>query len=111
MALGTLTVSSRDSAGPNDTLFLDTVSLAGDGAYPTGGSTGLQTALQAVTKDARAIVAVIPVGACGGYVPRWDRANGKLQMFTTVDGGGALAEVTDATDLSATTLKLLVLSK
>lgn len=113
MALGTMTADAANAIdSPNEVTYHDVVSLAGDGAYATGGSTGFDTAFQALTKTGREILSVEPVGACGGYVPRWDYANKKLLVYTSNGAGpAALAEFTNGGNLSGTTFKLLVKSR
>lgn len=111
MAIGTMTLTSASVGNTSQTLYADKISMVGDGAYPTGGSTGVQTALRALTKDQRTILAVVGIGANGGYLPVWDAANGKLQLFTVGGNAGVVAaELANATDVSGTTFKLLVLS-
>lgn len=107
MALGTLTHTSQNARSGLDVVFHDEVTLVGDASYPTGGTAGFQAAMRALTKDQREILAVIPIGAQGaaGRMPVWDKANGKLMMFN-----GA-SEVANATDLSAITYRLLVISR
>mgnify|MGYP000862448838 CR=1 FL=1 len=112
MALGTPTLD--ESAGRNGApVFVDLVSLLGDTSYPTGGSTGLEAALEALVGAGRKILGVIPL-ECGGYLPQWDLANGKLKMFYGDNNNasdGPLIEVPNATALNGVTMKLLVLSK
>lgn len=110
--IGALTVTDKSIDGSNKTLYVDEISLVGDSSYPTGGMTGVQAALQAVVKDQRAILAVVNTGANGGYITQWDFANSKLQLFTAGGSAGtALAELANATNVSGTTFKLMVLSK
>lgn len=107
MALGLLTsVNAAAAQGP---IFYDTVTLVGDAAYPTGGSTGLQAKLQTLRGDGRVIITV-SVADGAGYVVHYNNANDKLLLYTQ-DGAGALADVADATDLSGVTLKLVIISK
>lgn len=111
MAIGTLTVDGKKQSAPSQTTFIDAISLVGDGAYPTGGSTGVQAALRAKTGDNRTILGVIPIGLNGGYLPVWDLANGKLIMLTTDGTAAPPVEVANAANLSGTTFKLLVISQ
>jgi hypothetical protein len=105
MALGLLTgVNAAAAQGP---IFFDTVTLVGDGAYPSGGSTGLQAKLQTLRGDGRVIVGVM-VADGAGFVTHYNNANDKLIVYTQ-DGSGALAEVTG--DQSAITYKLIIVSK
>lgn len=103
MALGALVgVNAAAAQGP---IFLDTVTLVGDGAYPTGGSTGLQAKLNTLRGDGRVIISVDVLNA-GGYEVRYDPLTDRLWVFT-----GAGVEVANATDLSGETMKLLITSK
>lgn len=105
MALGLLTsVNAAASQGP---IFFDTVTLVGDGAYPSGGSAGLQAKLQTLRGDGRVIVGVISADGVG-YVVNYNNANDKLLLYIQ-DAGGTLAEATG--DLSGVTLKLVIVSK
>lgn len=107
MALGTLTgVSAAAAQGP---IFIDTVTLVGDSAYPTGGSTGLQAKLQTLRGDGRVIV-FVNVADASGNVLVYNSTNEKLIVYQQ-DAGGALAEPANATDLSGTTFKLVIVSK
>lgn len=112
MAIGAMTKNSGQSAGSHPgPLFVDTISFTGDAAYATGG-TDILTPFQALVGSSRDIVAVMPAGDCGGFVPIFDTATGKLKVFTSNGAApAALAEFTNAGDLSATTFDLLVLSK
>jgi hypothetical protein len=113
MAIGTLSLGSIAAPGAEPPVFLDLVSFAGDGAYPTGGTAAFQTTFRTKVKSAREILAVIPQD-CGGYVPCYDKTNDKLKVyFANNDGGadGPLIEVTSAADLSAITFNVLVVSR
>lgn len=112
MALGTLTLDAKRYNGPSDSVYWDEVTLVGDASYPTGGTTGLEAALQALTKDQREILCVFPIGLCGGFVPRWDKANKKLIILTSNGAApAAMAEFTNAGNNSGTTYKLGILSR
>lgn len=113
MAIGTLTLSSQPLMGSASNLLVDRITLVGDGAYPTGGMTGIEAALQAKTKDSRAIIDVRSSGLNGGYPVIWDAANKKLLVMNS--GGGAAkdipTEIDNATNLSGVTFALTILSK
>jgi hypothetical protein len=103
MALGAMIgVNAAAAQGP---IFFDTVTLVGDGAYPTGGSTGLQAKLQTLRGDGRVIIEV-QVNFAAGYEVRYDPLTDVLMVYS-----GAGVEVTNATDLSGTTFKLTIKSK
>lgn len=113
MALGTITVS--DFAGRNNRpVCFDVLSFAGDSSYPTGGTDAFEGLLEtALNYQGRKILAVVPI-ECGGYIPQWDAATGKLKMYYGDNNNasdGALIEVPNTTNLSAVTMKLLVISK
>ena len=112
MAITTVTRTSGDST-LGEKVFLDRVSFAGDGAYPTGGTLTLQSKLRELTRDQRTILAVVSLG-CGGYVPEWNPAVDGLKVLYGDNNNasdGPLIEVPNATDLSAVTFNLLVISK
>lgn len=59
--------------------------------------------------DLYKIVTVLPAGNQGGYVPVWNSATGKLQIFDTGSGANAaLAEKANGSDLFFTTFRLLL---
>lgn len=110
MALGAMTLQAESANDRATPLFMDVVSFAGDDAYPTGGS-AFDAAIQALTTSGRDPMAVVGLD-CGGYVVAYDRATGKMKVYTSNGAGpAALAEVPNATDLSATTFNVLVISK
>lgn len=105
MTLGALTLIDHNSAAQGP-LFLDHVSLVGDGAYATGGTTGLQALYQAAVKSKRTIVAIIP-GFCGDAVPSYDPATDKLQVQVM----STAAEAANAANLAGSTYKFCIVSK
>lgn len=107
MALGAMV--SNNAAAAQGPIFFDTVTVVGDAAYPTGGSTGLQAKLQTLRGDGRVIIEVT-MNDGGGYVAQYNPLNDKLIVFAQ-DAGGALGEVADTTDLSAVSLKMTIKSK
>lgn len=107
MALGAMvSISAAAAQGP---IFFDTVSVVGDGAYPTGGSTGLQAKLQALRGDGRVIIEAAAVVGSGNVI-EYDATSDHLRSYIQ-DAGGQLAEVGNAVDMSATTFKLVITSK
>ena len=113
MAIGTMTLAGKDIEGTQKALFVDSITLVGDTSYPTGGMTGVQTALRALTKDQREIIAVFNDGLNGGYMPVWDRTAGKLLMLNSGagDANSLPTEIANATSLDEVTFKFTVLSK
>ena len=103
MALGALTIVERiDSQGPRR---ISRCTLVGDGAYPTGGSTGLLAALRTALKSAgENIISVKAEGNNGDRLLEYDHANEKLivRVISTA------AEVANAVDLSGVTFGLVV---
>lgn len=110
MALGTITAQEQAAAvGP---LFADRISFAADGAYPTGGSAGFLALAQAKIGAAKNIIAVLAQD-CGGYMPAYDFTNDKLKVYYGDNNNASDApavEVPNATDLSAVTFNLVILS-
>jgi hypothetical protein len=113
MAIGTMTLASKDAAAASAPVFVDRITLVGDSAYPTGGSTGVQAALRALTGDQRTILAVFSIALNGGYMPIWDADAGKLLLLNSGAGDAKSlpTEIDNDTDLHTTTLELLVISK
>jgi hypothetical protein len=100
---------SNNAAAAQGPIFMDTVTLVGDGAYPTGGSLGLQAKLQTLRGDGRVIIAV-NVADGSGYTVQYNPLTDRLKVYEQ-DAGAAQAEVADAADLSAVSLKLVIFSK
>ena len=106
MSLGTVVV--RDSADAFSQIFVTTIEVPGDSSYPTGGtasiSTVISTALASAKKGVVDVVAVL--GGAIGYTCLYDAANDKLIVLDD-----AMAQVTNTTNLSATTFRLTVFYK
>ncbi len=110
MALGTMTRQAF-AGGQADPVYFDLLSFAGDGAYPTGGTTGIEALVKALVGNTRTILAILPQN-CGGYVPVYDEANDKLMVYGTGSGDkAALTEQDNNANLSGTTFKVIVISK
>lgn len=104
MALGTITVvKSHAAVGP---VFFDSISFPGDGSYPTGGS-DLLTPFKLKFGETREIIGILNAD-CGTNLPIYDKGNEKLMMRNLASSG---AEIANAVDQSATTMKILVISK
>jgi len=118
VALGTLTLIDAPVNGGNaasDPLFLEEVSLVGPASYTTGGDTGLQVAYRAkgVAQAHRTIINVLPVDG-KGYQFGWNSTDGKLLVYYGNNDGvadGPAVEVANATDLSGTTFRLMIMSR
>lgn len=112
MALGTsITAVSLAGEGSAHQVFAQQITLAADSAYTTGGTVKATSHLRRylASYDTRAIVAVEGWGVLASvlYLFKYDAVNDKLLAFLASTG----AEVANATDLSAMTMKLTVWSK
>ena len=94
--LMTLQPGSSDYSN-NGYLLVDGVSVVNNSALAN---------LQNV--DLYKILAVIPVGGQGGYVPVLNPVTKRVQVFRQTAATGALAEVPTGTDLSAQPFNLLI---
>ena len=114
MALGSITAGAASGnlkGAPSAPIFADKFSFAGDGNYPTGGTTGLDALLTAAAKKTLTIVSII-ADDCGGYIPVYLPANGgTLKVYEAAADGNPLDEVANTTNLSGTTFNLTVLYK
>jgi hypothetical protein len=111
MAIGAITVDASPVINSGQTRFTDFITFAGDGAYPTGGS-AIAAAIKAKIGANRDILDVREAGLCGGFVVRWDYANQKLIVLSSNGAApAALAEFTNAGNLSGTTFKLRIESR
>lgn len=111
----TLDLSPADAARGNDIWGRRRIHLfevAFDALYPTGGEV-LGLAAAGVRDAANATVFVAQVGPVNaGYAFVYDAANDKLVAFWSDNNAAAdsaLIEVADTTDLSAVTVRLLVI--
>lgn len=105
-----LTLTLLDSNHASD-LRGDQISFAGEASYATGGS-DFTALFNEKVKQSRTILSVVVVD-CGGYVVAFDPATGKLKIYYSNSDAadGPLIEVPNATNLSAVTFIVLVLSK
>ena len=109
MALGTVVVVEKSaSLGP---VRFDEVAIPGDSAYPTGGTANFTTLIRAALGvGSSEIIGMMP-GDCGGYHAVYDKQNDKLKVYRNGAINVAQVEVTATTDLSATTFRLVIVSK
>jgi len=109
MALGAITSVSEKGAKTLEPRFKAHVQFAGDGSYPTGGSTGFAALIaSALDKEGVDIISVSRVGLCGGFTPIYDSANDALLVTRTAGINAADEEVPNTTNLSGVTFDLLV---
>ena len=103
MAATATTVFTGNLFGAKQRISVSNITM--DASYPTGGE-----AITANQLGLSRITSVIPAASTTGYVPAWDQANSKLEVFygdysATVDG--VLSEVAATTDLSAVTFTVI----
>jgi hypothetical protein len=105
MALGALTgVALRNTSKPK---FVDNISFAGDTSYPTGGS-AFDALFEALVKQNRTVLAIVP-NDCGGYHPVYSA--GLLKVYRTGAINAVAEQVPNATNLSAVTFNITVISE
>jgi hypothetical protein len=104
--LSTLTVVANKMAKQTGVLYVDIISFAGDGVYPTGGTAAFKTTFQTLTKTSREPVFIEDVGGVAGTYLVYDQANDKLKAFVRTTG----VEVANGVDLSGSTFKIAVVS-
>lgn len=86
------------SVGP---IPVTSITVTGDTSYPTGGYS-----ITAASLGMKAILGMAPLGnntAAAGFEANWNTQTGKLQFYS-----GALAEVTNATDVHTLIFTILV---
>lgn len=113
MAIGTITAVDNAGRSTSHPTYLDLISFAGDGAYPTGGTASFQASVRTALGKAVTVVSVVGQD-CGGYFPFYDKANDKLIVYYINNDGGAdgpAIEVPNGTNLAAVTFNVLVISE
>jgi hypothetical protein len=115
MSLGVLALpvpSPNAGFSASEPLFVEEITMVGDAAYATGGTLGLQAAYQALgtMQSGRTIAAVLPVDTYG-YSIAWDSTLSKVKVYWPNGTGVPGVEVPAATNLSAVTFKLLIVSR
>jgi|SRR5579871_7015603 len=78
------------------------VDVAYDNSYPTGGYAIAPSAV-----GLEQILAVLAGGNLAGYIPSYNQATGKLQLFQQSAATGALTEVANTTNVSAVSHRLV----
>lgn len=111
MAIDTLVINREIGADTSPIRLFD-ITLTGDDAYPTGGTADIESVLRGLLEDARTrfgslsnlrLLSVDNTHAAATYALYFDRVNNKLLVRALADN----AEVANATDLSASTFRLL----
>lgn len=112
MALGAVALVTSNIKNAGEAVFVEEITVVGDGSYPTGGSAGLPALVKTALggRDV-AILQVNRAGACGGFTPVWVPSTQKLMVRRTAAINAADEEVPNATNLSGTTFQLQVLCK
>lgn len=112
-----LTLNNETGGRPSAPVYQLDLSIVLDTSYPTGGYTGFSTMVAAAARAATpplpdtfaaADVYGIKILDCAGYVPAYDKTNDKLKLYWCAGAGAPMTEVTNATNLSAVTLRLVV---
>lgn len=117
MALGTFTMNNETGGRPSAPVYQLDLSFALDAAYPTGGTTGFAALVQAAARAATPALNItitkddifgLKVLDAGGVVLAYDKAGDKLKAYWCAGSGARMTEVTNATDLSAITARVVV---
>lgn len=106
MPLGAMALSKEHLSNPGP-MGLARISFAGDGAYPTNGTPGIQALVCTLLKKPGLELIDVISGDCGDHVVHYDKANDKLKMRVISTG----AEVGNGVDKSGTTINCTVLYK
>ena len=105
MALGTPTRLASVGHSASAPTFSETLQLAGDGAYPTGGTLAFSAFVAtAVGKESVDVIAVTDCGAFAATTVQYDQVADSLISIVRATG----AQVADTTDLSGTTFRICV---
>lgn len=102
MALGTITVLEKHQI--SGTLNHDEIIFTGDTAYAAGGTVGFQALVRKALNKGNVNIITVENMDSGGQTAVYDNANDKLKIFN------GTAEHANG-DLSATTFRLVVVSK
>lgn len=114
MAIGTVTLRKGALMFGGSNYRVDVVSFPGDGAYPTGGTTGFQALMQPALKTGGAEILSVQPQDCGGYVAAYNVITDTLKVYYgNNDGGtdGPLVEVPNNTDLSGVVFQLALITQ
>jgi hypothetical protein len=117
MALGTMTMNMNAGGRPSAPVYQIDVSFTLDSSYPTGGTPGFTALVIAAARaaatpltDTFAAADIVGVKVLDGfgYDIKYDKANDKLKVYWCGGSGSPMAEVTNTTNLSSTTVRLIV---
>ena len=118
MALGAMTMNTQEGGRPSAPLYLLDLSFALDGAYPTGGTTGFSALVAAAARAATPpftdsfapadVFGILPLDA-GGYVLAYNKTTDALKVYQCAASGNPMTEVPNATNLSAVTVRVVVI--
>jgi hypothetical protein len=117
MALGAMTMNSNEGGRPSAPLYLLDLSFALDGSYPTGGTTGFSTLVAAAARAAATpltdtfapadVYGVFMLDG-GGYVLAYNKTTDALKVYWCGGASAAMTEVTNGTNLSGVTVRVVV---
>ena len=107
----TTTVSDtahENPAAPGTIKFI-TSTMAAGATYATGGVPTFTTALRTAAAQNVTPLFIVPIGACGGYRPIYDKATDSVLLYWSSNTGTVQIEVADTTSISGAVLKLAVI--
>lgn len=102
MALGPITVVDKQQV--NGVLNSDEITFLGDATYPTGGTPGFQALVRKALNKGNVTIQYVVAQDSAGNTPVYDVANDKLKVYSGTSEHAA-------GDISATTFRLVVVSK
>lgn len=110
-AFPTVTVDASAHANPAAPATVKFVSFtaAAGATYASGGIPTFTTALRSGAGQAATPLFVVPIAACGGYRPIYDKATDKLLLYWSSNTGTVGIEVADTTNISGAAFKLAVI--
>lgn len=109
MALGTPTVQADAVASASKPVFMFLLTFTGDTSYPTGGTVGFEAYCELILQRSLDVLYIVPEDTGALYTPVYDRSADALMVYTAATG--THAQVTNATNLSATTFNVWVIAR